>query len=122
MSKIMSARQGHMLHMSRLLRIAPCASITSVIHDHCNTSWIIWLRCMLSPPGLEVCPYSNTLNSHGIPSDKAEQGIHYIPDCNSVSVIAVCLESEGKVSEHVDKQTAVFCNGTELLYGASHFV
>jgi len=51
---------------------------------------------------------------HGIPSDKVEQGIHYIPDCNSMPVIAMCLESEGKISMHVDRRTPVFCHGTEL--------
>jgi hypothetical protein len=78
------------------------------------------MMCVFSP-GLEVYSYSNTVDSHGI--DKAERGTHYIPDRNSISVIAMVLDSDGKVSNHVsDHQIGSFSSGVEILRQHSHSV
>ncbi|KAG2056845.1 hypothetical protein BDR06DRAFT_931848 [Suillus hirtellus] len=60
---------------------------------------------------------------HGIPSDKAEQGTHYIPDRNSTSVVSMEVDSDGKVSNHADHRLVPsYCSGIELLYWKSHLV
>ncbi|KAG0709159.1 hypothetical protein DFH29DRAFT_820522 [Suillus ampliporus] len=60
---------------------------------------------------------------HGIPLNKAEQGTHYIPDRNSISVISMILDSDSKVSNHVDHRLVPsYSSGIEILYCKSHLV
>lgn len=60
---------------------------------------------------------------HGIPSNKVEQGTHYIPDRNSTSVISMVVDSDGNVSNHADHRLVPsYSSGVELLYWKSHLV
>ncbi|KAG2042400.1 hypothetical protein BDR03DRAFT_1088221 [Suillus americanus] len=60
---------------------------------------------------------------HGIPSDKAEQGAHYIPDRNSISVISMVVDNDGNVSNHTDHRLVPsYSSGIEILYWKSHLV
>lgn len=60
---------------------------------------------------------------HGIPSNEAEQGTHYIPDRNSTSVISMVVDSDGKVSNHADHRLVPsYSSGVEILYWKSHLV
>ncbi|OJA13349.1 hypothetical protein AZE42_04511 [Rhizopogon vesiculosus] len=52
---------------------------------------------------------------HGIPSDKIEHGKHYIANHSSISVAAVVLDSDGKVSKHEDSKVLSYCGNLILL-------
>jgi len=72
--------------------------------------------CVFSPH-LEVylCFNTLTLDSHGISSDKIEHGKHYIADHSSISVVAVVLDSDGKVLKHDDSKVLSYCGKSILL-------
>ncbi|OAX41379.1 hypothetical protein K503DRAFT_506788 [Rhizopogon vinicolor AM-OR11-026] len=71
------------------------------------------LRCVLNHLG----------TIHGIPSDKTEQGTHYILDCNSISTIVMVVDSDGNVSNHKDgPEVGSYSSGVRILRHSSHFV
>ncbi|KAG0709145.1 hypothetical protein DFH29DRAFT_886676 [Suillus ampliporus] len=60
---------------------------------------------------------------HGVPSNEAEQGIHYIPDRNSISVVSMVLDSDGNVSNDASHRLVPsYCSGVEILRYKSHVV
>ncbi|KAG1746741.1 uncharacterized protein EDB91DRAFT_112922 [Suillus paluster] len=73
---------------------------------------------------LSLTPILNHLAQiHGIPLNKAEQGAHYIPERNSISVISMVLDSDGKISNYASHRLVPsYSSGVELLYGKSHLV
>lgn len=64
--------------------------------DHLSTMCVFFSSWLNGTLTLDA----NTVNSHGISSDKAEQGTHYIPDApdqNPTSVITTALKSDANV-------------------------